>query len=179
MVPRQRPPTRRAGQQRKGSFIPSFGDALYRRYDVPIGIASVGHGSTSVRQWLPAMTRYIKTNADGTLVSDGTLFEGMMLRIHQLGVHSFRALLWHQGEFDSHQPVGHDIDAVTYRSMIVILIRASRQQAGWDFPWFVAQATYHTPDDPSCAPIRNAQRSLWQSDLAIDGPDTDALAGPH
>ena len=59
---------------RKGSFIPSFGDALYRRYRVPIGIASIGHGSTSVRQWLPAdtpihvmptMTRYVKTDADG------------------------------------------------------------------------------------------------------------------
>jgi hypothetical protein len=98
---------------RKGSFIPSFGDALYRRYHVPIGIASVGHGSTSVRQWLPAdtpihvmptMTRYIKTDANGTLVSDGTLLAGMMLRIHQLGIHGFRALLWHQGESDSHQP---------------------------------------------------------------------------
>ncbi len=66
----------------KGSFIPSFGDALYRRYHVPIGIASVGHGSTSVRQWLPegspidvmpTMTRYVKKDADGMLVSDGTL----------------------------------------------------------------------------------------------------------
>ena len=28
---------------KKGSFIPSFGDALYRRYRVPIGVASVGH----------------------------------------------------------------------------------------------------------------------------------------
>jgi hypothetical protein len=173
---------------RKGSFIPSFGDALYRRYHVPIGIASVGHGSTSVRQWLPAdtpvhvmpaMTRYIKTDPDGALVSDGTLFEGMMLRIHQLGDHGFRALLWHQGESDSHQPAEHDIDAVTYRSMMVTLIQASRKQAGWDFPWFVAQATYHTPDDPSCPPIRDAQRSLWQGDLAIEGPDTDALTAPY
>jgi hypothetical protein len=173
---------------RKGSFIPSFGDALHRRYHVPIGIASVGHGSTSVRQWLPAdtpvhvmptMTRYIKTDTNGTLVSDGTLFAGMMLRIHQLGDHGFRALLWHQGESDSHQPAEHDIDAITYRSMTVTLIRASRKQAGWDFAWFVAQATYHTPDDPSCPPIREAQRSLWQADLVIEGPDTDTLTAPY
>jgi hypothetical protein len=173
---------------RKGSFIPSFGDALYRRYHVPIGIASVGHGSTSVRQWLPAdtpvnvmptMTRYIKTDPAGTLVSDGTLIAGMMLRIHQLGDHGFRALLWHQGESDSHQPAEHDIDAATYRSMMVTVIRTSRKQAGWDFPWFVAQATYHTPDDPSCPPIRDAQRSLWQPDLAIQGPDTDTLTAPY
>jgi hypothetical protein len=173
---------------RKGSFIPSFGDALYRRYHVPIGIASVGHGSTSVRQWLPAdtlihvmptMTRYVKTNADGILVSDGTLFAGMMLRIHQLGDHGFRALLWHQGESDSHQPAEHDIDARTYRSMMVTIIHTSRKQAGWDLPWFVAQATYHTPDHPSCPPIRDAQRSLWQPDLAIEGPDTDTLTSPY
>jgi hypothetical protein len=173
---------------RKGSFIPSFGDALYRRYHVPIGIASVGHGSTSVRQWLPAdtpvhvmptMTRYVKTDAAGTLVSDGILFAGMMLRIHQLGDHGFRALLWHQGESDSHQPPDHDIDAGTYRSMMVTIIRASRKQAGWNFPWFVAQATYHTPDDPSCPPIRDAQRNLWQADLAIEGPDTDTLTAPY
>jgi hypothetical protein len=173
---------------KKGSFIPSFGDALYRRYHVPIGIASVGHGSTSVRQWLPAgspikvmptMTRYIKTDTDGTLVSDGTLFDGMMLRIHQLGVHGFRALLWHQGESDSHQPAAHDIDADTYRSMMVTLIRASRKEAGWDFPWIVAQATYHTPDDQSCPPIRDAQRSLWQPGLSLEGPDTDSLTAPY
>jgi hypothetical protein len=172
----------------KGSFIPSFGDALYRRYHVPIGIASVGHGSTSVRQWLPAdtpihvmptMTRYVKTNADGALISDGALFAGMMLRIHQLGEHGFRALLWHQGESDSHQPAEHDIDARTYRSMMATIIHASRKQAGWDLPWFVAQATYHTPDDPSCPPIRDAQRSLWQPDLAIEGPDTDTLTAPY
>jgi Carbohydrate esterase, sialic acid-specific acetylesterase len=172
----------------KGSFAPSFGDALYRRYHVPIGIASAGHGSTSVRQWLPVdtpiqvmptMTRYVRTNSAGILVSDGTLFEGMMQRIHQLGVHGFRALLWHQGESDSHQPPEHNIDAATYRDMMVTIIRASRKQAGWDFPWFVAQATYHTPEDPGCSPIRDAQRSLWQPDLALEGPDTDTLTAPY
>lgn len=172
----------------KGSFIPSFGDALYRRYRVPIGIASVGHGSTSVRQWLPAdmpiqvmptMMRYVRTNAAGILVSDGTLFNGMMLRTHQLGALGFRALLWHQGESDSHQPAERDIDAATYRNMMVTIIHESRKQAGWDFPWLVAQATYHTPDDPGCPPIREAQRSLWEHDLAIEGPDTDTLTARY
>jgi Carbohydrate esterase, sialic acid-specific acetylesterase len=63
----------------KGSFIPAFGDALYRKYRVPIGIADVGHGSTSVRQWLPAgtpifvmptMTKFVTRNAQGQLVSE-------------------------------------------------------------------------------------------------------------
>jgi hypothetical protein len=94
-------------------------------------------------------------------------------------VHGFRALLWHQGESDSHQPPEHDIDAATYRSMMVSLIRASRKEAGWDFPWFVAQASYHTPEDMGCPPIREAQRSLWRRGLAMEGPDTDTLTAAY
>ena len=171
---------------KKGSFIPAFGDALYRQYHVPIGIASVGHGSTSVRQWLPAgdpvyvmptMTRFVSRNAQGELVSDGTLFNGMMQRIHQLGKHGFRALLWHQGESDSNQAPSHQIPADLYRKMMVEVIKASRKDAGWNFPWFVAEATYQ-PKHPSAPSIQAAQRSLWRKGLAFEGPDTDTL-GPE
>ena len=169
---------------KKGSFIPSFGDALYRKYGVPIGIASVGHGSTSVRQWLPVgelvevmptMTKYISQNPKGDLISDGTLFSGMMKRMQQLGPHGFRAVLWHQGESDSHQAPEHEIDAATYRRMLEQVIACSRKEAGWHIPWFVAQASYHTPEDPSTLEIRQVQRSLWQSGTALQGPDTDTL----
>jgi len=172
----------------KGSFLPSFGDALYRRYRVPIGVASVGHGSTSVRQWLPAgervevmptMTKFVVSAADGSLISDGTLFNGMMTRIQQLGIHGFRAVLWHQGESDSHQPPKHEIDAETYRRMLEHVILSARREAGWNIPWFVAQATYHTPDDVSCPPIRDAQRSLWLDGIAAQGPDSDALTAAY
>jgi hypothetical protein len=169
---------------KKGSFVPAFGDALYQRYGVPIGIASVGHGSTSVRQWLPAgqpvevmptMTKYITQDDKGTLISDGPLFNGMMKRIHELGPHGFRAVLWHQGESDSHQPSEHEIDGQTYRRMLEQVITSSRKEAGWDVPWFVAQASYHTSEDPSTPEIRQAQESLWKSGMAIQGPDTDTL----
>jgi len=169
---------------KKGSFIPPFGDALYRRYGVPIGIASVGHGSTSVRQWLPAgdpvelmptMTKFITHAPDGTLISDGTLFNGMLARIDQLGPHGFRAVLWHQGESDAHQPPEHDISAETYRRMMERVIVETRKRAGWDIPWFVALVSYHTPDDTSTPPLRDAQRSLWTSGIALAGPDTDTL----
>ena len=172
----------------KGSFIPPFGDALFRRYGVPIGIASVGHGSTSVRQWLPAgtpvevmptMTKFVTRAPDGTLVSDGTLFNGMMTRMQELGPHGFRALLWHQGESDSHQPPEHEISAETYRRMLEKIILSTRSQAGWEIPWFVAEVSYHTPEDTSSPPIREAQRSLWQSGIALEGPDTDTLTSAY
>lgn len=167
----------------KGSFIPSFGDELYRRYGVPIGVASVGHGSTSVRQWLPAgvpvevmptKESYV-IQKNGRLVSDGTLFRGLIARLNQLGEHGFRAVLWHQGESDSHQPEGHDISATTYGKMLREVIFESRKQAGWDVPWFVAEATYHSPADRECPPIRTAQRSMWGTGVALEGPDTDTL----
>ncbi|HEY4048653.1 MAG TPA: sialate O-acetylesterase [Acidobacteriaceae bacterium] len=172
----------------KGSFIPAFGDALYGKYHVPIGIADVGHGSTSVRQWLPkgepvlvppTMSKFVERDATGTLVSDGRLFAGMMTRIDQLGKDGFRALLWHQGESDANQQPDHQISAQEYQAMQERIIRASRAQAGWDFPWFIAEATYHTPQDPSCEPIRAAQRELWRKGIALEGPDTDTLTAAY
>lgn len=171
---------------KKGSFIPSFGDALYRKYRVPIGVASVGHGSTSVRQWLPGgeavevmptMTKYVTQNSDGALVSDGTLFNGMMQRIESFGPHGFRAVLWHQGESDSHQQPEHEISGETYRRMLEDVILSSRKQAGWDIPWFVANVSYGNPETPSSPEIREAQQSLWRTKVALQGPDTDTL-GP-
>ena len=82
------------------------------KFHVPIGIASVGYGGTSVRQWLrkgdrfstpPTGATFNHQVAPGVWESDGTLFAGMMTRIHQLdsfgprGRHGFRALLWHTG----------------------------------------------------------------------------------
>ncbi len=175
-------------QSKQGSFLPAFGDALYRKYRVPIGVAPAGHGSTSVRQWLPAgdkvyvmptMTRFVTRNAQNELISDGTLFDGMMKRINQFGKHGFRALLWHQGESDAHQAPEHSISAEQYRAMMVELIRASRQSAGWKVPWIVAEATYHSPNDPADPAVEQAQRSLWRSGVALEGPNTDALGSEY
>lgn len=171
----------------KGSFIPAFGDALYRKYHVPVGVAAVGHGSTSVRQWLPAgdpvyvlptMTKFIATNAAGDLICDGTLFNGMMERIRELGPRGFRALLWHQGESDAHQAPEHSISPEQYHATMIRLIQATRAAAGWDIPWLTAVATYHTPQDQGAPEFEAAQRSLWSEGVALEGPNTDTL-GPE
>ena len=62
MAPRQRPQPGVQDNSRKGSFIPSFGDALYRRYHVTIGIPSVGHGSTSGLSWAEKVSQYVDTS---------------------------------------------------------------------------------------------------------------------
>lgn len=172
----------------KGSFIPAFGDVLFERFHVPIGVAAVGHGSTSVRQWLPegqrfqslpTMSKFVHSTGAGEWESDGVLFDGMMKVIAALGPHGFRALLWHQGESDAHQGSGHEISGAEYQRLLEDVIRYSRSKAGWDFPWFVAQASYHSPRDPADPEIRNAQQRIWESGLALEGPDTDQLGAEY
>jgi len=138
-----------------GSFWPAFGDAMAAKYGVPIGVATTGHGGTSVVQWQP----------------DGELFSWTMTRIHQLAPMGFRALLWHQGESDVER------SSEEYYGRLKEVILASKAVAGWEFPWFVAQVSYHNPDKPSFASTREAQERLWKEGVALEGPDTDQLTG--
>lgn len=170
----------------KGSFIPPFGDELYRRYHVPIGIVSVGRGATSIRQWLPAGARadvlpatskFIVNDPKRGLIGDGTLFNVMTQRLRLLGPHGFRMLLWDQGQSDSSLPPEHTISGERFRQMTELVIRTCRKQVGWKFPWMNAQGTYMSREHPSDPAIQSAQQALWQSGLTLEGPNTDLLTG--
>jgi len=95
----------------------------------------------------------------------------MLTRMKQLGPHGFRAVQWHQGESD----VGMTADE--YEQKLTRVIVESRKAAGWDFPWFVAQVSYHNPEQPSFPGPREAQKRLWDKGVALEGPDTDTLTG--
>lgn len=139
-----------------GSPWPSFGDALYARYHVPVAIASTGIGGAPVQTWSPGTAPFLWT----------------MNRINQLGPGGFRALLWHQGESN----VGDTSEF--YFNTLSATIAASHAAAGWYFPWFVAQTSYHNPSQPFFATSRNGQQRLWTEGIAFQGPDTDTLIGP-
>lgn len=170
-----------------GSFLPPFGDALAQRFQVPIGLVAAGVGATSVREWLPAGTRFpnpptlvgnVTELPDGQWESRGTLFSNFVARLAPLGPRGFRAVLWHQGESDANQTdTTRTLSGPRYTEYLSLLIRASGRAWGWEPPWFVAQASYHTPDDPGSPPIRAAQAAVVQAGLALAGPDTDALGG--
>lgn len=140
-----------------GSPWPAFGDAMFSIYKVPIGIAVTGHGGTSVNQWQPG----------------GELHNWMMARIWQLGPGGFRAVLWHQGESDA------NMAPEEYFEKMARVVGASTRLAGWEFPWFVAQASYHSPANPSWPKVRAAQKMLWDRGVALAGPDTDTLTGDN
>jgi serine/threonine protein kinase len=140
-----------------GSPWPAFGDALYEKYKVPIGIASTGHAGKSVNEWRPG----------------SELYTFLLTRIKQLGKGGFRAVLWHQGESDVNMP------SEEYAKKLGEIIAASKKDAGRDFPWFVAQVSYQNPYNPSFPLVRAGQKKLWDTGVALEGPDTDTLGGDN
>jgi len=172
---------------KKGSFMPLFGDAMADRFHVPVGIVPVGIGSTSVREWLPAgisfsnvtpLTRNIVTVGANRWESSGKIFDDFTARMKRLGTNGFRAMLWHQGESDAKQAdPQRTLPGTLYRQYLERLIRDSRREIGWDAPWFVAQVSYHSPEDLGSPDIREAQKGTWDDGVALAGPDTDTLTG--
>jgi hypothetical protein len=170
-----------------GSFIPPFGDAIAHRFKVPVGIIAAGVGATSIREWLPRGTRFpnpptltghVTQLPNGEWESKGALFEGLVERMKEAGPQGFRAVLWHQGESDANQrDASRTFPGGLYQKFLEQLIRDSRREVGWEFPWFVAQVSYHTPDDAGSPEIRAAQQALWKAGIALEGPDSDALIG--
>lgn len=170
-----------------GSFMPAFGDAMAKRFDVPIGLVAIGVGSTSVREWLPkgeAVAAPSDTGKNIVMVGSnswactGELFDRITGVEKQFGPEGFRAVLWHQGESDSHEPADRQITPAQYRQYLQRVIEAARAEAGWRVPWFVAQASYHSPNDKGLPELRAAQKSLATDGIALAGPNTDAL-GPE
>lgn len=170
-----------------GSFVPPFADAMVSRLNVPVGIVATGAGGTSVREWLPKGTRFphpptveanVKMLPNGEWESKGGLYDNLVTRMKSLGPHGFRAVLWHQGESDANQAdKTRTLPGDAYRSFLQKVIQDSSRDIGWTPPWFVALVSYHTPTDTGSEDIRNAQKALWRSGVALEGPDSDALVG--
>jgi lysophospholipase L1-like esterase len=173
---------------RMGSFMPALGDALVKRFDVPVGFVACGIGATSVREWLPKGTTFpnpptiesrVTQLPDGQWESNGAAYDAFIARMRPLGHNGFRAVLWHQGESDANQKdTTRTLSGKLYRESLEKIIRDSRRDTGFEAPWFVAQASYHVPGDEGSADIRAAQAALWKDGLAQPGPDSDALKGP-
>jgi len=111
-----------------GSAWPALGDLLVAKYNVPVGFACVGVGSTSVVRWSPTFTH-------------GTLFPHISGALEKLKPNGVRAILWHQGESDA-------INGTTpeaYAQLLTEIITESRKAAGYPVLWGVALASYH-PD---------------------------------
>ena len=145
-----------------GTPWPHLGDLLVQRYDVPIGLISVGWAATSVEQWIP------------TTESDD-LFSRIELALEEVGPQGVRAILWHQGESD----LALETSTEEYAQRLGEVINTSRDVAGWQLPWIVARASYlPSYSDESLALIINAQQLVIDNDpLTFEGPYTDDMIG--
>ena len=144
-----------------GSSWPSAGDVLAESLKVPVAFASTGRSGTAVSQWLPDSTDNLLAYTDA--------------RIKQLGHKGFRALLWHQGETD----VANESTEQIYYDRLKTVIDTSRSNAGWQFPWLVAEAAWCRQIQQYNKPaferqVLAAQRRLAASlDYVLPGPNTD------
>jgi serine/threonine protein kinase len=140
-----------------GSPWPAFGDAIAEKYQVPVGIASTGHGGTTVAEWAP----------------DNDLFKWLTGRMEQLGARGFRCVLWHQGESD------YSTSAADYAKRLTDTIEATRKFTVWEVPWMVALVSYSSAGSPTSEATRSGQKKLWETKVALEGPDTDTLTGDN
>ena len=140
-----------------GSFWPAFGDVMYTRFKVPVGVAVTGHGGTSINQWKKG--------------AGSGLYAWTLTRMNQLGKNGFRAVLWHQGESD------YDMQAQLYADGLAKIIGDFRVDAGWDMPWFLAHASFCPGKPVVDTNSRGGQEILWKKGTALEGPDTDNLLG--
>ena len=144
-----------------GSPWPTLGDLLAERFDVPIGLISVGWGGTSVDQWRP--------------YAADQLYQRLMLALGEVGFEGARAILWHQGESDA----AKGVTAVDYAHQLQEVIDATRADAGWPVPWGVARAAYLPGLAPEIiqAVIDGQQQVIDQDPLTFEGPTTEDLIG--
>jgi len=124
----------------------------------------------------PTTGAHTYATGSNSWASTGELFDKLISASKQ--VEKFRAVLWHQGESDNHQPPDREISPALYTQYLQRVIEASRAQVGWRVPWFVAIASYHTPEDPGSSELRAAQKSVVAGGMALEGPNTDQL-GPE
>ncbi|KAF0093750.1 MAG: hypothetical protein E1N59_2580 [Puniceicoccaceae bacterium 5H] len=159
----------------KGSYYPAFLDDMAAELQVPVAIASTGHGGTSVERWQPdypynydSYLSYARYNG---------LYPWTLYRLGQLGQGGFRAVLWHQGESDSsHEPGVVRTSHEDYYHDLKNLIESTRTETAWDIPWFVAQASVWPLDNPNGDPeISGAQQQIWADGIALPGANSDTL----
>src|SRR5207253_645757 len=90
------------------------------------------------------------------------------------GHHRDRGKLLLDDVFDVH--IRLRIGRQDYADGLGAIIAGFKKEAGWDFPFFVAEATF-APGKGSYAPVRAGQKELWEKKIAVEGPDTDAMVG--
>ncbi|MCP4450351.1 MAG: hypothetical protein GY809_02740 [Planctomycetes bacterium] len=144
-----------------GSVWPLVGDLLVQTQKVPICFRSASLTWTQVAHWMP-----------GARLGDFMLYDNLVACVNAFGKYGVRAVLWHQGESDSLAKTS----AETYGSRLKTIIESLDKEAGYEIPWFVAQASFHPGSKASEEKeVARGQQGLWERGIARRGPVTDDL----
>jgi hypothetical protein len=144
-----------------GSVWPILGDHIVKSQQVPVCFRSASLTWTEVKNWLP-----------GVKYRNLMLYDNLVKRVGEFGKNGVRAVLWHQGESDSLAKTS----AETYCSRLKTIIESLNKDAGYEIPWFVAQASFHPGSkEPEEQEVARGQQLLWERDIARKGPVTDDL----
>lgn len=135
------------------------GDLLAKSQGVPVCFRSASLNWTEVKSWLPP---------------DTALYKNLVQCVKPFGPHGVRAVLWHQGESDTLVST----PAAAYCERVKTIIDTLSQDAGYEIPWLVAQASFHPgSSEPQQKEVAQGQRMLWEKKVAQPGPNTDELRG--
>ena len=142
-----------------GSAWPSMGDALVAKTGVPVGFISTGVGSAKIEE---LRTKHYFAIRDA---------------INALRPYGYRAFLLHQGEADTD---GTSRDA--YLASLKKLIAQTREDAGYDLNWMIAQVSYawsNYNNTEKMESMKATQRAACNNYSIVVVPTTDDLQGDY
>ncbi len=140
---------------------------------LPIGLISVGVARTQVRDWLPGAKPFLPRFTE-------PLFDRIGQQVQTFGPWGgFRAVLWDQGESDSH----HDTSADDYCDELTTIIRTMRSLGSPSNPaswWLIAHATtIYDPPAQIDRVLEGQTLAIQRNPLAFPGPNTNMLVPPR
>lgn len=137
-----------------GSPWPSAGDELYSQLNVPIGFITTGFGGSTVAELLEKH------------------YDAILDAIQSLKPYGYRSFLFHQGEGDSGIGTKKDV----YAQSLMQLIEKTREDAGYDLFWMVANAAYNPWTSIAAnTEVLDGQKAVCNEEDIFLGPLTDDM----
>ncbi len=143
-----------------GSPWPTLGDELTTQLQVPIGFICTGRGNTKISE----------------LADDAKYYGSIKQAIDLVKPYGCRAFLIHQGEAD----INTDMDE--YKASYEELIAKTREDAGYNLNWVIAQVSYAWKgfnDSAKAEKIKGVQLGLCNNTDIFPGPTTDDMLGTY
>lgn len=152
-----------------GSPWPTAGDELYAELQVPIGFITTGFGGSSIAELARTSAEAKEEEPDAS--NPAGHYDAILDAVTTMKVYGYRAFLLHQGENDAGKTSAED-----YAATLEKLIGRTREDAGFDLPWMVANTayTYYTNSTQESV-ILEAQQSVCDEQTIFLGPYTDDM----